>query len=286
VVVRHAPLMGLDVLTALGPVAHDLGEATQVRGHEHHREHVVPGGQAADPSCSGLTHSLPPLLEVGVDALHQAQHHPLDHDLGAVSPGQGLHECGRRERDDDQKEECPGEGADLDHGDAPGADEQPQRRGVPRKRSRVGRMISFDAVTDVAVRVLELVPSTPGRLTDKKLIFLRYFPRGSCDSMAYATGAMLLEEDLGDWWVVTQGDGESLHVWLEWKDEDGRAVFSIDTSAHQFDEIDEPFIGYGPTPASFRFSEPEAAVRFSQLPSHWARDGDLALLKHVKNHWW
>ena len=48
-------------------------------------------------------------------------------------------------------------------------------------------MISFDAVTDVAIRVLELVTSVPGRLTDEKLIFLRHFPRGSCDSIS-ATG--------------------------------------------------------------------------------------------------
>lgn len=147
-------------------------------------------------------------------------------------------------------------------------------------------MNSISAVTDVAIRVLELVPSVPGRFTDKKLIFLRDFPRGSCDSMAYATGTMLLEENLGDWWVVTQGDGTSWHVWLERRDDDGRSVFSIDTSAHQFEEIDRPFIGPGKTPASHRFSDPVDAIRFSDLPSHWARDGDVALLEHVQTNWW
>ena len=27
------------------------------------------------------------------------------------------------------------------------------------------------------------------------------------------------------------------------------------------------------------------AIRFSQLPSNWARDGELAPLAHAENHW-
>ncbi|WP_267419511.1 MULTISPECIES: hypothetical protein [unclassified Curtobacterium] len=146
-------------------------------------------------------------------------------------------------------------------------------------------MIDFAAATDVARRVLEVAPSIPGRFTDPKLIFLRNFPSGSCDSMAYAIGAVLKDEGLGDWWVVTQTDGTSGHVWLEWRGEDGSPLFSIDTTAHQFAGIDEPYIGAGPTPARRRFSEPDAAVRFSQLPYYWARDCDLALLEHVRNYW-
>jgi hypothetical protein len=146
-------------------------------------------------------------------------------------------------------------------------------------------VIDFDAATGVARRVLELTPSIPDRLTDPKLIFLRDFPSGSCDSMAYATGAMLHDEGLGDWWVVTQDDGESRHVWLEWRADDGSPAFSIDTSAHQFVDIDDPFIGPGATPARQRFTEPVDAIRFSQLPYFWPRDCDLALLAHVKNHW-
>jgi hypothetical protein len=146
-------------------------------------------------------------------------------------------------------------------------------------------MIDFAAAAVVARRVLELTPTIPGRLTDPKLIFLRHFPAGSCDSMAYATGAMLQDEGIGDWWVVTQDNGESWHVWLEWRADDGTPVFSIDTSAHQFDEIDEPFIGPGKSPACRRFVKPVAALRFTQLPSHWPRDCDLALLAHVRDKW-
>lgn len=146
-------------------------------------------------------------------------------------------------------------------------------------------MIDFDAATVVARRVLELTPSIPGRLTDPKLIFLRNFPNASCDSMAFATGAMLVDEGLGDWWVVTQGDGESWHVWLEWRAENGKPVFSIDTSAHQFPEVAEPYIGPGDSPSRRRFAEPVRVLRFSQLPHDWPRDCDLALLEHVRSNW-
>ena len=143
--------------------------------------------------------------------------------------------------------------------------------------------MDYKAVADIAWQVFELAPSVPGRRSDPKLVFLRDFPHGSCDSLAYATAAILYENGLGDWWVVTQSDGESSHVWLEWRAEDGSPLFSIDTTAHQFLEVQDPFVGPGPTPTANRFSEPRTATRFSQLPHHWARDAELALLAHVKN---
>ena len=148
-------------------------------------------------------------------------------------------------------------------------------------------MNDFANAAEVARRVLELTPSIPGRTTEKALIFLRNFPHGSCDLMAYATGGMLLDEGLGDWWVVTQREAASptMHVWLEWRGDGKNPDFSIDTSAHQFFEIDEPFIGLGPTPARALFPDPVSAVRFSQLPGWWARDGDIALLEYVRSQW-
>ncbi|MBP2422200.1 hypothetical protein [Microbacterium imperiale] len=143
-------------------------------------------------------------------------------------------------------------------------------------------MIDFSAVADIAWQVYRLAPSVPDRLTDPRLIFLRDFPSGSCDSMAYATAAMLLQHGLGDWWIVTQGDGTSCHVWLEWRDDDGSTLYAIDATAHQFPENTEPFIGHGPTPTAERFNEPVEATRFSELPHHWPRDAELALLDHVR----
>lgn len=149
------------------------------------------------------------------------------------------------------------------------------------------RMTDFARAAEVARRVLELTPSIPGRKTDKDLIFLRHFPRGSCDLMAYATGGMLKDEGLGDWWVVIQSRASSpdRHVWLEWRNDDASPAFSIDTSAHQIAEIEEPFVGPGATPARRLFPEPVSAVRFSQLPHHWPRSGDLALLEYIRSQW-
>jgi hypothetical protein len=144
--------------------------------------------------------------------------------------------------------------------------------------------MDFEAAADVAWRVYELAPSVPGRLTDKRLIFLRDFPSGSCDSMAYATGVTLLEQELGDWWIVTNSEPGCRHVWLEWRDTDGEVLFSIDATAHQFAEIDKPFVGHGRTPSAERFTEEESAVRVSELSPNWPRDSDEALLAHVRAH--
>jgi len=106
---------------------------------------------------------------------------------------------------------------------------------------------------------------------------------GSCDSVAYATARVLYERNLGDWWVVTQGDGESWHVWLELRSEGGDPVFSLDATSHQFIEVPEPYIGPGPTPTAIRFCEPVNAVLFSQLSVDWPRDCDLALYEYVRD---
>ena len=144
-------------------------------------------------------------------------------------------------------------------------------------------MVNLETAAGIAWRVFELAPSIPGRLTDPRLVFLRGFPSGSCDSMAYATAGMLFERGLGDWWVVTQVNDEGdRHVWLEWRSETHQPLFSIDATAHQFVGIEEPFIGHGPTPSSRWFSEPESAVRFTDLADYWPRAGDVALLEYVQ----
>ncbi|WHE37796.1 hypothetical protein [Microbacterium sp. BDGP8] len=145
-------------------------------------------------------------------------------------------------------------------------------------------MTDFEAAADVAWQVYRLVRSVPGRLSDPRLIFLRDFPIGSCDALAYATAAMLLGRGLGDWWVIVQGDGTRWHVWLEWRASDGSTLFSVDATAHQFSETPEPFVGLGQTPTARRFKEPVSATRFSQLAKSWPRDAELALLHHVREH--
>lgn len=144
--------------------------------------------------------------------------------------------------------------------------------------------MDFEAAAEIAWRIYELAPSVPGRRTDPRLIFLRDFPSGSCDSMAYATGMTLLEQGLGDWWIVTGGEPGCWHVWLEWREDDGDVLFSIDATAHQFAEVDAPFIGHGPTPSADRFTEEVSAVRVSDLSPTWPRECDEALLAHVRAH--
>lgn len=144
--------------------------------------------------------------------------------------------------------------------------------------------MDFEAAAEIAWRIYELAPSVPGRRTDPRLIFLRDFPSGSCDSMAYATGVTLLERGLGDWWIVTGGEPGCWHVWLEWREDGGEVLFSIDATAHQFIEVDKPFVGHGRTPSAERFAEEVAAVRVSELPDKWPRDSDEALLAHVRTH--
>lgn len=145
-------------------------------------------------------------------------------------------------------------------------------------------MTDFDAAAQIAWKVYDLAPGVPGRRTDPRLVFLRDFPVGSCDSTAYATASLLLAAGLGDWWVITQSDGSSWHVWLEWRDDKDRTLFSIDVTAHQFDETREPFVGFGPTPTAQRFDEPVTAVRFSKMADSWPRDAEIALLDHVRTH--
>lgn len=55
------------------------------------------------------------------------------------------------------------------------------------------------------------------------------------------------------------------HAWLEWRDADGTALFSIDPTLHQFDEWVRPFVGEGLTPAADEFT----AVRWEGVIWDW-----------------
>jgi len=67
-------------------------------------------------------------------------------------------------------------------------------------------------------------------------------------------------------------------------EDDGEVLFSIDATAHQFAEVDAPFIGHGRTPSANRFTEEVSAVRVSDLSPTWPRDCDEALLAYVRGH--
>lgn len=145
-------------------------------------------------------------------------------------------------------------------------------------------MLDLDAAARIAWQVHDLAPSVPGRTTEERLVLLRDFPAGSCDVLAYATAAVLSDAGLGDWWVIKQDDGTNWHVWLEWRTDGGATLFSIDTTAHQFPEMREPFVGYGPTPTAQRFNESISATRFSRTSPNWPGDAGIALLEHVRAH--
>lgn len=95
-------------------------------------------------------------------------------------------------------------------------------------------------------------------------IWLRDFPRGSCNVTSWLLGTILLElgyETYGQWVLVSRlTDREQdliydvSHVWLELRDRD-RAIYSVDPTAHQFPEwAPEPFVVEGESPLAQYFA--------------------------------
>ncbi|WP_434157565.1 hypothetical protein [Clavibacter michiganensis] len=84
------------------------------------------------------------------------------------------------------------------------------------------------------------------------------WPAASCESVAVAVAVVLEDRGLGQWTMVTAGrPGEANgHAWLELRDVDGTALFSIDPTLHQFPELSSgPFVGEGCTPAVYEFTD-------------------------------
>ena len=68
------------------------------------------------------------------------------------------------------------------------------------------------------------------------------------------------------------------HAWLEWRDETGCALFSIDPTLHQFEEWAAPFVGEGPTPAAVEFTE----LRWAGVIWDWPHLGtETEIFQHL-----
>lgn len=83
---------------------------------------------------------------------------------------------------------------------------------------------------------------------------------------------LLADRGLGDWLLVSgkrpgQMNG---HMWLELRDDNGGALYSIDVTLHQMREFDEPFIGEGVSPGAAVFTEHREA--YSLLRLTWLGD--------------
>ncbi|WES66046.1 hypothetical protein P0L94_08210 [Microbacter sp. GSS18] len=97
------------------------------------------------------------------------------------------------------------------------------------------------------------------------------WPHGGCEFTTVAIAAVLEDRGLGRWTFVSAGlSGEVNHAWLEWRNEDGEVIFSIDATLHQFDGWDAPFAQEGVTPAASMFSPVQYAGEMWDWP--WLGD--------------
>ena len=89
------------------------------------------------------------------------------------------------------------------------------------------------------------------------LIVRQGWPGASCENVSAAIAVVLEDRGLGTWtYVRASRPGErNSHAWLEWEDEKGAALFSIDRTLEQFPEWRGPYIGAGASPAASVFTE-------------------------------
>ena len=86
--------------------------------------------------------------------------------------------------------------------------------------------------------------------------FKTLWPGMWCEWASIGIAEVLHERGLGEWtFVQASRPGETNgHAWLEFRDMDGNARYSIDATLHQFPEYDAPYVGPGRTPAAGEFT--------------------------------
>lgn len=94
------------------------------------------------------------------------------------------------------------------------------------------------------------------------------FPSVWCEWASIGAAEVLKERGLGEWTFVSAGlpDSPSGHAWLELRDTDGTAMYSIDITLDQFDAWNAPYVGPGPSPAAARYRDERFAGWWRDWP--------------------
>lgn len=112
---------------------------------------------------------------------------------------------------------------------------------------------------DIAERTMNEVVATMLSISPKDAYFPReWWPGACCEQTTTAIAAVLEDKGLLGWTYITAGrPGEGNgHAWLEYRDDHGRVVYSIDATLHQFTHLaTEPWAGLGPSPAAGEFTD-------------------------------
>lgn len=130
--------------------------------------------------------------------------------------------------------------------------------------------------------LVEVLETLPGRSEN---FWLEIFPVRSCSAASYVAGKLLAECGFGDWnFVEGLNERTNGHSWLEWRQngELPMPLFSMDPTAHQFAEFDEPFVVADISPLSARFSSNRKDFLVSSLPDWMVRDLYVEALHDVR----
>lgn len=117
-----------------------------------------------------------------------------------------------------------------------------------------GGSVDYNAVHETVDDVIDAMWATDRA----EGLFVRDgWPGASCEHVAVAVAAVLEDRGLGQWTFVQASRPGELngHAWLEWRDQRGTALFSIDPTLHQFEHHPKPFVGEGTTPAAYEFTD-------------------------------
>jgi hypothetical protein len=140
-------------------------------------------------------------------------------------------------------------------------------------------MPDLEQLEELVPKIVEIMrshPDVPNTFGEPgPVIWLKNFPSGSCDISSLTIASALYELGLGDWELVSAFDERGQgHTWLRLRVA-GQIMMSIDATIHQFNEWDEPWVGYGDSPAAARFIHPRHEYRLTTVPSWWPRGHEL-----------
>lgn len=140
-----------------------------------------------------------------------------------------------------------------------------------------------EAIWHAVVEKLEQFPDKEAN------IWLRDFPKGSCEVTSWVIGRVLLKLGFGDWTLVYGSvDTEKFpnltwggHEWLEFTRDDG-VFYSLDATAHQFSWAGPPFLMRGVSPLKEIYSVSRRQHLSSEMQQWFEHDLMALPLKYVE----